>query len=347
MKINLNSVSTKLFLSFSIIFCLVISFLYYFQFLPVHKKLSDSSLNEKLNIMLNLYKNTLSSALESSDDVTMLNSIENIMRFDGVSSVYILDKNGKVLTHDNTSEWGKTYNDNLTKNALLSNFKRIQNAGKDNDYLFSVPLSTSATLCVGLTKEKTEKNLAYIEQNYLYTSLIIFIITVSIILVIINSQIAKRFNVLDRLIESITLSKKGVIPDIGKDEFGEIATHINILLSSLQISGSLNSGDLFNENKNYIGIISELLKTFATGIMVIDSENRITALNRPFGDFLSIDEKSIIGKHILDVIKTADLTTLITKSSQTPGSPIRSLINGRQIEALSLTNSAGVILSIK
>lgn len=341
MILSQNNVSTKLFLSFSIIVCLTITLLYYFQFLPVYKKLANSSLNDKLNIMIRLYQNTLSSAIQTSDDVTLLNSVEDIMKFDGVTTAYILDKTGKVLISNRTSEWGKIYSDYLTKNALQSNYNRIQESEKDNEFLFSAPLSTSTILCVGCSKEKAEKNLGYIKQKYIYTSLIIIVAAILITLAVIYQFITKRYEGLKHNIQSVTLSKGGTLPDLGKDEFGEISALINSLIEAVTTPRGPTCAD------NNAELIREIIKRTPLEIMVIDSENKIAAISKRFAELISADENSVICKHIMDVIKNSELISFITQSAEDPGKTTNTLISGNRIDSYALPNSAGILLFLK
>ena len=341
MKINLSSVSIKLFLFLSILFGCIIAFVYAFQFLPVHKKLTDASLAEKLNIMAGLYQNPLSNALKASDDVTVLNSIDGIMRFDGVTTAYIVDKTGKVISSNKTSEWGKVFTDTLTKNASASASRRIQGAGKENEYLFSVPLSSSAVLCVGITKEKTAKNLEGIKHEYLFTSLTIYLLAALMIFSIINALLISRFRRLARLIDSAALSRGGTIPYDSKDEFGTIASKINALLANSTATAN-SSGSLGSESQNMGFLLNELLRDYPSGLLVIDADNRIAAINKPFQDFLSLTGTNLTGKHLLDVVKIPELFALVAKVSENAGTSINAEVKGKQIKARSVTNDKGL-----
>ena len=348
MKLNLNSVSIRLLLFITILFGCIIAFIYTFQFLPVHKQLADASLAEKLNIITGQYQNSLSSALKASDDVTVLNSIDAIIKFDGVTDAYIVDKTGKVLTHNKTSEWGKVYTDPLTKTAAASVSRRIQNTGKDNEYLFSVPLGSSATLCVGLTKERAEKNLEAIKNEYLFTSLTVYLITVVMIYLILNTLFISKFKSLTRLTDSVALSKGRTIPYISKDEFGEITAKINALLSNQTNSSQINAGTLCPDSRNILLLMNHIIKDLPSGILVIDSENRIAAINKPFQDLLGITDPDLTGRHLLDLVSIPELFELIAKATENSGSTIIGIVKGKQMKVRSIVNEkkeiAGEIL---
>jgi|GEM_PF-2759309 len=347
MKSVMNGTSFKLIALLAALFGCIIAFIYAFQFLPLEKKLADSSLREELSILVSLYQNPLASALQNADDVSMLKTVDNVMRFDGVSSAYIVDQSGKVITHNKTSEWGKIYADILTKRAIAATSRRIQNTGKPNEFLFSVPLTSSATLCVGLTKEKTEKNIENTRQEYIFTSLIIFLITTIIIFLIVNSLFTANFSRLSRLLKSITLSRGGKLPELKKDEFGKIADEINELLS---VSRSLDSTQTDEQNVGIVFVTGEIVKDLSYGLMVIDSQNRIAAANDIFLNFLGMQKINLIGKHVLDAIKMPELLKLLSTISQTPGTALSESINGVRVNGRAVLNDknhiAGIVLKI-
>src|SRR4030065_2034274 len=76
--------------------------------------------------------------------------------------IAILDEEGKVISHNNITEYGKLYADKLTKTALASDNTVIQPfAGKEHKSLdFGVPLSIGkkrwGTLKFGISLQKVE-----------------------------------------------------------------------------------------------------------------------------------------------------------------------------------------------
>jgi len=76
--------------------------------------------------------------------------------------IAILDEEGKVISHNNITEYGKTYADQLTQRTLKSDVTLIQHfRGKDHNALdFGVPLSIGkkrwGTLKFGISLEKAE-----------------------------------------------------------------------------------------------------------------------------------------------------------------------------------------------
>ncbi|MCX5781191.1 MAG: hypothetical protein NT145_00565 [Elusimicrobia bacterium] len=346
MKNIFNSLSIKLIVFLSILFACIIAFIYFFQFVPIQKKLYDSQIKEKLDNIVNLYQNSLSKALQNSDDLTILNSIENIMKYDGIYTAYIINKTGKVITHNETSEWNRIYTDPFSKNAVSAASSLIQNTLKSNKFLFSCPISSCTTLCVGFSKEKTEKNIENTRQKFIFISLILFLATILSIFVIVNTLFASPFKKLEHFINSVTLSKGGTIPELGKDDFGRIASQINTLLSSVQSASPSHSERYYKQDQKMSLLIKDLSNHISSGLMIIDAENRIISVNSQFLVFLSMTGKDIIGKHLLDAVKMPELFSLIAKSAEKPGTAIIESILGKEIKVITV-DDAGVILFLK
>ena len=95
-------------------------------------------------------------------------------------------------------------------------------------------------------------------------------------------------------------------------------------------------------------LLNDFLKDYPSGILIIDSDNRIAAVNKPFQDFLSVTESDLNGKHLLDVVKLPELFALVAKAAENAGSSITGKIKGKEIRIRSIVNDkkeiAGEIL---
>ena len=339
----------KLVVGVLLIFLLATIFLYSLVFIPAFKTFSNTYLIEKFNTIASVYGNSISRAMKHSDDLLLLGSIESIMKFEGVFSSYVLDKNGKVITHSDTHEWGKVYEDAISRKAIRSANRLMQPANKPQEYIFSVPLSSSSTLCIGFSKEKAEKMFEGVRSVYLYTSALMLILAAGMIIFLFNMLFAAKLRQLEYYLTSISLSKGARIPDLGKDELGSIARQINEFLSATGQNRSSHTEQQTDATRKVSALMQEVFSRLPFGLALLDPDHKILSANKLFWEPLSLG-KDIIGKHVLDVIKKPELLALIRDSSENPGSDVKRQIAGKETVGRAVLDSrseiAGIILII-
>lgn len=104
--------------------------------------------------------------------------------------IAILDEEGKVVSHNDITEYGKTYSDDLTKNALASESTVVQRvSGKEHSSLdFGVPLSIGkkrwGTLKFGVSLEKAEHEILATVKRILVLTIALLIAGFAIILLL-------------------------------------------------------------------------------------------------------------------------------------------------------------------
>jgi PAS domain S-box-containing protein len=315
--------------------------LYCFQYIPAQKKLLRSALFEKVKTVFSLSGPTLTKALQTRDDIMMLSAIESIMKIEDINTVYILDNGGKVITHDKTAEWGKTYTDEQSKNAV--NAKKIIRQSVQYGFLFSEPITSSATLCVGLSSQKYEESVSSLNKEAFFTGLIIFIIAAAGFILLIQNTVFIKLKKLNVTLSSLALGGSGKLPEEGqKDEFGRLTKLINEVLDNR--GSSIESGNKPREENSLGHLLRGLTDMNPAAVVVIGSNNNIIALNRKAAGLMGITAEEAQGKHILDVIKLTEILSLIKQVSEKPQAIAEASFQGKKAKAVS--TGEGVIIEI-
>lgn len=110
----------------------------------------------------------------------------------GLLYIAILDETGRVVSHNDITEYGKVYSDPLTRNALEADIAVVQRtAGERSDALdFGVPLSIGkkrwGTLKFGISLEKAEQEvIATVKNIILFT---VFLLIVGFVVILLLSR---------------------------------------------------------------------------------------------------------------------------------------------------------------
>ena len=164
----------KLFLLSMLAVLALLLYFYSAELIPLQEKLLRVNEFDRVKTIFSLTAGDLTRAIASRDDITMLAKVENIMKIEDVSAVYILDNSCRVITHNTTSKWAKTYSDDTAKRAVET--KSALRQSIPTGYLFSMPLTSSTTLCVGISSQKLEDSVTSSGRKVLFTALIIFIL---------------------------------------------------------------------------------------------------------------------------------------------------------------------------
>ena len=108
--------------------------------------------------------------------------------------IAMLDEEGRVISHNNITEYGKVYSDSLTVKALQANDTIIQHFSHNghNALDFGIPLSIGkkrwGTLKFGISLEKAEREILAIIKKIIILTLFLIIIGFGVILLL-----SKRF----------------------------------------------------------------------------------------------------------------------------------------------------------
>lgn len=321
-------------------------FFYIFQFLPTQQKLLTKNLFDRAKTINNLSGPFIVKSLETKDDLMLLSQVESIMKLDDINTVYILDNTGKVVTHDRTSEWGKIYNDEISKKVIDAKKILIQKSSELKGYLYSAPISSSATLCIGLSMQKTNDTLALVKKNTFYSAITIFILCISVVAFFVFSQIVSQFIKLENILRSVKLGSGEKIEVKRKDEFGKIALLINDIISKLEAENLTAHKKASETQKKLTRFIQELSKYFGNGLIVTNSENKIVFVNQKAKDNLHVTDKEPAGKHILDVINDSAFIDILKKSSSNMNNLLEEKFGERLIKITTIGGRESEIIGV-
>jgi len=323
-------------------------FCYFIQIMPLQRKYARNLMLDKGMTLLKISERGLAMALGSRDDVALLNQINGMMKTDDVSTVFILGPDGKVLMHDKTSEWGVMYHDVSSLNALAAHGVLLQSAAAAPGYLFSAPLTSSATLCIGLAAEKVNAAMLYELRNSAYSLLIFFsVVTVPLVLFF-RIRIFKRMNALKIMLASADIAPSGdFVPD--GDEFSDLAAGVRRLVERLNerhrgaMAGIEQTGAALTAVVRALGAVSD------RGVIALDAENRYIHVNARACAFLKLKEADITGRHVLDVVPNREtMARLLKDAAVTPAAFVCAYIDGKTVRVMQVRDGmnrpAGSIL---
>ncbi|MHB9156204.1 MAG: hypothetical protein ACYC5N_11055 [Endomicrobiales bacterium] len=314
----------------------VLAYFYLYQYLPAERKLHREALYARAKAAFDVSLRPLERALGTSDDLALLSQVENIMKIDDVRAAYILDRGGRVLTHNSTSEWNKTYTDPVSRNAVKAQTLLLQRGGEDKEYVFSAPLGSSATLCLGLSSRKIDEAVSLASRTALYSALIVMVLAAALFLFFLYYGIGGRFRKMKDLLQSHALGG-GTLPDGGADELGELSRLINEVLIKSEAERTAATSRAGEAGRKLSRVLAELTKSVDGGAVVLDSENRILCANIKAKDFLFPHEQEPAGKHVLEVVRYPELISLLQKAALNPGKMHQGNFDGVPIRAISST----------
>jgi two-component system phosphate regulon sensor histidine kinase PhoR len=95
------------------------------------------------------------------------------------------------------------------------------------------------------------------------------------------------------------------VKEVATDELGNLAESLNTTADALQ--GTIAA---LREEKNRVAAILEGMRA---GVLVIDSEGRITLLNPVLGRILQADLKESLGRKLIEVVRNAELKSILDR----------------------------------
>ncbi len=95
------------------------------------------------------------------------------------------------------------------------------------------------------------------------------------------------------------------VKEVATDELGSLAESLNTTADALQ--GTI---DALRKEKNRVAAILEGMRA---GVLVIDSEGRITLMNPVLGRILQADLKESLGRKLIEVVRNAELKSILDR----------------------------------
>jgi hypothetical protein len=302
------------------------------------KEALKDNIFEKVNAISNLSEPIMAKAVKGQDDVVLLSQIEKIMRLSDVSTVYILDGTGKVITHDKTGEWGKVYTDELTKNILSIKKPELIRSTDARGWLYVTPLVSSTTLCIGVSSDKIDTKYDLAKKNAVITAVTIFVVSMFVMALFLIIKVKLPFRILEQMLKALRDGTIEKIEPAGLSEFTDIIALINETagkLSNLEINASSN---LIMDKENYSLLVKEVASIVNKGLIITNPENKVIFINDKIKTLLGIGTRDFTGRHILDVLDKSVYIDIIKKSTEQPGTEIIEKVEDKVLRVFTVAN---------
>jgi len=298
---------------------------------------------EKAKSAIKVIIPSFNKALENSDDINLLINVESVAKIENITACFILNKDGKVIIHNNTSEWNTERNSKIYNKTTKQRIEFLQQMPDKNLLLFSEPLINNCTLFCTLSVQKAKETAKYWEIKY-YALFSFFAALIVIILYFLSKLLVlKPFNKTKKALEQkstedIKDGKYDEITDIFVTEREKIAKELEIL----------------KETKESLSKIIEYLQETSykdsLALIILNSLNEVVYVydNTRENDILKKDFKK--GGHILEVSGNSNLVNIVTKANKNPGKEIDEIFENHKISAASIDaggKAAGTIIKIK
>jgi PAS domain-containing protein len=319
----------------------ILLYIYMAQHLPTVRSLLERNLTDKVQAIAGLSKPPVAKALETGDDISLLIQVENLARTDDVSAAYVLDEKGTVLIHNKNAEWHKTYTDAASQKAVSSSTELVQRIA--GGYLYSIPVSTSATLCVQLSSQRSDALYAYTVRRSLLTGGVLFLLFMVFIVFLISAAVIAPLRRIGGFVRNF-------MPDGGARPSPEISEEMTALVAAVnEMAGRCErehraiGEHAANELNRAEALLAVVIDDRKEPCIVTDADNMVLALNDAAKRFWGTN--ATIGKHILDVKEYAGLVVLVQSVSacENKGRVISRFLHNRTIAAVSVVDSDGKI----
>ncbi|GHT06913.1 hypothetical protein AGMMS5026_06180 [Endomicrobiia bacterium] len=281
---------------------------------------------EKAKSALKVIVPSFNKALENSDDINLLINIESVAKIENITTCFILDKNGKVIIHNNVSEWSAERTSRIYNKAIEQKTQSLQQTTNKDFLLFSEPLISDCTLfCIFSVKEAKETSRNWKIKYYTAAS------SVALLIVIILYYLSKLF---------ILLPFSRIKKSLENNKFNE-----NI---KEKISKKIK---ILEEDRESLGKIIEYSQETSikdsSAFIILNSLNRVMYAYDNTGTILKKDFEK--GVHILEISENPNLVKIISKANENPGKEINESFENYEITAVLISadgKTAGTIIKI-
>ncbi|OEG71666.1 hypothetical protein ATZ36_13565 [Candidatus Endomicrobiellum trichonymphae] len=293
---------------------------------------------EKAKSALKVIVPSFNKALENSDDINLLINIESVAKIENITTCFILDKNGKVVIHNNIRERTTM----IYNRAIEQKAQSLQQALNKDFLLFSEPLISDCTLfCIFSVKKAKEISRNWKIKYYTAAS------STALFIVIILYFLSKLFILLpfNRIKKSLENDKSG--ENIKENKYDEI-TDI-FIAEKEKITKKI---EILEEDRESLSKIIEYSQESSikdgSAFIILNPLSRVIYAYDNTGTILKKDFEK--GKHILEISENSNLVKIISKANENPGKEINESFESYAITAVSISSDgkiAGTIIKIK
>jgi hypothetical protein len=272
-------------------------------------------------------------ALENSDNIGLLINIESIAKIENITTCFILDKNGKVIVHNNMGERNAEGASGIYNRAIKQKTQSLQRTPNKDFLLFSEPLINDCTLfCIFSAKKAKETSRNWKIKYYTAAS------SAALFIVVILYFLSKLFilSPFNKIKKSLENNKSDKITDIFMAEKVKITKKIEVL----------------EEDKKSLSKIIEYSQGTSikdsSAFIILNSLSRVVYAYDNTGNILKKDFEK--GGHILEISENPNLVKIVSKANENHGKEVNESFESYMVSAVSISadgKTAGTIIKIK
>jgi PAS domain S-box-containing protein len=234
-----------------------------------------------------------------TDDVdSVKHTVDSLMREDYVVYAVVLDKEGRVLMHDDLEEVGKVYKDPLTLDSLRAESSYVKEYAftpKQSVFDITAPIRSGnerlGTIRLGYSKKAIEGSVSRIKKQILwiaFTAVFVSFFGAVLLARAIVAPVKTLTEAVRLILREGTLNRR---VNIGtKDEIGELADAFNKMTDSLRLS----SEKLISARDYAANVVNSM----ADSIIVADPDGTIKMVNAAAEALLGYKEGELAGKPV-------------------------------------------------
>lgn len=315
------SLSIK-FTFFIIIFLFIILTIFTSFFLSQQKKTLTDQLIKREATLIKTYVPQCEIALKEKDDLLLFSYLKSIMEDENTFSAFILNKDGKVIVHNKTEEWGQIYKGKISERALKAKNLLVQSFKRHGEkaYNISLPLlSNSHTFFIGFNISNINQIIDQRRKNLYTASGIILFLMSGLSFVLTKRLFVKPLKQTKSIIE---IASKGRLDEeikiTRRDEIGEVQAAFKNLVNQFKDINKSQEIEINTAKKSLNLFLRNISKLIKEGTILADSNNNIIFLNDLAKEILRLPEEEFAGRHILEVIKEKKLLDSLKDSRTQP-----------------------------
>ncbi|MDR1086759.1 MAG: hypothetical protein LBL16_00665 [Endomicrobium sp.] len=150
----------------------------------------------------------LNKSIQNSDDINLLSNIELLANFPNIVSCFILDRDRKVIIHNNTNEWNTEKHSSIYDKAVIQRKELIEEMSNNNFFLLSEPLGNDHTLIAIVSVKKSKELAKYWQIKYYSIASSVTIMITFILYFLSRFLILSPFNRIKKVLKTITDQQK-------------------------------------------------------------------------------------------------------------------------------------------
>jgi hypothetical protein len=297
---------------------------------------------EKAKSALKVIVPSFNKALENSDDINLLINIESVAKIENITTCFILDKNGKVLIHNNMSEGNTERTSRIYNRTIEQKAQSLQQTSNKDFLLFSEPLASDYTLFCIFSVKKAKETLRNWKIKY-YTAALSTALSIVVILYFLSKLfILLPFNRIKKSLENGKSSKN--IKENKCDEIADV-----FVAEKEKITEKI---EILEEDRESLSKIIEYSQESSikdsSAFIILNSLSKVVYAYDNTGTILKKDFEK--GKHILEISENPNLIKIISKANENLGEKINESFENYAITAVSISSDSkivGTIIKIK